>query len=72
MKKKDTIMESKNSQDYQKKQLKFDEQKYITELLEKEDLDVKIFSNEDFNYYLPIKANKQCRKKIKGSLEPLW
>ncbi len=73
MRKKDTIMESNNSQDYQKKQLKFDEQKYITELLEKENLDVEIFSNENFNFYLSIKANKQCNKKyIQGCLQPLW
>ena len=65
-------MDSNNSKTNQKMNFNFDEQKYITKLLEKEDLDVKIFSNEDFNYYLSIKANKQCRKRIRGSLEPLW
>lgn len=65
-------MDSNTFKTNQRMKFTFDEQKYIKELLEKEDLDVKIFSNEDLNYYLSIKANKQCRKKIRGSLEPLW
>lgn len=65
-------MDSNSFKTNQRMKFTFDEQKYIKELLlEKEDLDVEIFSNEDFNYYLSIKANKQCKKK-QGSLEPLW
>lgn len=66
-------MESTNSQDDQIKHLNFYEQKYITELLEKEDLDLKIFRNEYFNPYFSIKLLNDVKKKnIKGSLQPLW
>ena len=66
-------MESNNSLDDKIKYFNFYEQKYITELLEKEDLDLKIFRNEDFNLYLSIKLLNDVKKKnIKGSLEPLW
>lgn len=66
-------MDSNNSTTYQRIKFTFDEQKYITGLLKKEELDIKVFNNEEFNSYLSIKINNQYKKKnLKGSLEPLW